>query len=102
MTIRDLLNQKKRKAAVIYLVSLPILALSIFFGVKYNYEWLIMVQILFGIIWIVSFCYLFWGVRCPKCGRSLGFIANYMSGPFSISKKIQYCPFCGVGMDESA
>jgi hypothetical protein len=49
-------------------------------------------------IFLLSILYVFWGIRCPRCRNHLTPITSYGS-PFSIPKKIKYCPFCGVDID---
>lgn len=49
-------------------------------------------------VFSLSMFYVFWGIRCPRCRRRLTPIMSYGS-PLSISKKIKYCPFCGVDID---
>ena len=49
-------------------------------------------------IFFLSLLYVFWGIRCPQCARRLTPITSY-GGPFSVSKKIKYCPFCGIDID---
>ncbi len=52
----------------------------------------------------VSIIYALLGIRCPHCKTILGYIAMYKGvfipdSIFSMSKKIKYCPFCGVSFD---
>jgi hypothetical protein len=47
----------------------------------------------------VSMFYSFWGIRCPNCKGNLGIMAMSYGSPFSVSKKIKYCPFCGIDID---
>jgi len=49
-------------------------------------------------VFVGSMVYLFWAIRCPCCKNRLTPIMSYGS-PFSVSKKIKYCPFCGIDMD---
>jgi hypothetical protein len=49
-------------------------------------------------IFLISILYVFWGIRCPNCRQHLTPITSYGS-PFSVSKKIKYCPFCGIDID---
>jgi hypothetical protein len=43
--------------------------------------------------------YAFLGIRCPNCKGNLGYVAMSSGTPFSISKKLKYCPSCGIDMD---
>ena len=49
-------------------------------------------------IFLLSILYVFWGIRCPNCRHHLTPITSY-GNPFSIPKKIKYCPFCGIDID---
>jgi hypothetical protein len=44
--------------------------------------------------------YLTFGLRCPKCRNSLGQAINWPPSFWRISDKLNYCPFCGTGLDE--
>ena len=37
-------------------------------------------------------------VRCPSCSRSMRTLANYTS-LFIKSRRINYCPYCGLALD---
>lgn len=100
MTIRDLVNKKKRNAAIVYFVAFPVFIISILVGINYNYKPIILFAVAAFIIMFVSLFYLLYGIRCPRCRNFLGPITSYFGWPFSISKKINYCPFCGIKMDE--
>ncbi len=50
-------------------------------------------------VFFVSMLYALWDIRCPRCRGNFGYVAMYYGSPFAISKKIKYCPFCGVDVD---
>ncbi len=101
MTIRDMLNKKKRDAAIIYFVAFATLAISILMMISINYKPIILFVVIASIICFLSLLHLFFGIRCPKCSNNLGSMTAYsFSSPFSIPKKINYCPYCGIKMDE--
>jgi hypothetical protein len=52
----------------------------------------------FGVAFISIF-YAFYGIRCPKCNGLFGYITMNLGGPFAVSKKVKFCPFCGVNID---
>jgi heme/copper-type cytochrome/quinol oxidase subunit 1 len=97
MTIRDALTRKKRKAIVIAYAGLAVFALGMGIGAGER-PWLLV-----GMVGFVFFCvgtlYLFFFLKCPACGGRIGYTVSYPSGPFSVSRKIRYCPFCGVSLD---
>jgi hypothetical protein len=39
-------------------------------------------------------------VRCPKCSTPLGQIATQMAFSLFRKRKINYCPYCGVSLEE--
>jgi hypothetical protein len=42
----------------------------------------------------------FFVVRCPSCSGALGRIAASFPGfPFRFSKRIRFCPYCGLDLD---
>ena len=43
---------------------------------------------------------LFW-IRCPKCGTQFGQLAMEIGFHWGTHRKVNYCPYCGVGMDEA-
>ena len=51
----------------------------------------------FGVAF-VTLAYAFFGIPCPKCKGQWGYIAMYSRTPFAISKKIKFCPYCGVNL----
>lgn len=97
MTIRDALTRKKRNATVIAYAGLVIFALGMAISAGEG-PWLVV-----GVIGFALFCagtlYLFFFLKCPACGGRIGYTVSYPSGPFSVSRKIRYCPFCGVSLD---
>ena len=46
------------------------------------------------VIWFVHF-----GIRCPRCNENLSYAVFSVGNPFSVSKKIKYCLYCGVAFD---
>ncbi len=50
------------------------------------------------LVLLLSIIYVFWGIRCPNCRNRLTPITSYGS-PFSVSRKIKYCPFCAIDID---
>jgi hypothetical protein len=50
----------------------------------------------------VTVIYAFFAIPCPRCRSAWGYVAMYSGGLFSISKKIKFCPYCGVDIDSDA
>ncbi len=98
MTIRDILNRKKRNAALLYFSAFTFLIISLL--ISSSYKPIIFFAVLAALACIISLLYLLFGIRCPKCNNYLGIIISYFGGPFAISKKFNYCPFRGIKMDD--
>lgn len=42
-----------------------------------------------------------WFIRCPKCSARIGHtIAMPVGFSFGVRQRVNYCPFCGVNLDE--
>jgi len=52
----------------------------------------------FSVFFVSISFYGYWAMRCPHCKGNLGHFLYY-GPPFSVSKKVKYCPFCGVDVD---
>ncbi len=98
MTTREILNKKKRNAAIFYFSSFLLLVLSAIIGSYYKP--IMIFVVIAAVACIISVLYLLFGIRCPKCNNYLGVIISYFGGPFAISKKINYCPYCGIKLDD--
>ena len=49
---------------------------------------------------IAGILYLSYGIRCPNCGGSIGHLPFLPGGGYvRFSRKLRFCPFCGVGLD---
>jgi DNA-directed RNA polymerase subunit RPC12/RpoP len=67
---------------------------------QYNTAIIIVIPAL--IVFMASVIYLTFGIRCPRCKGMMGHVISYGSGPFSISKKVNYCPYCGQDINKEA
>ena len=50
-------------------------------------------------IFIFAIFYSHFGIKCPICKGNVGQIVMYLGSPFISSKKMKYCPYCGVNID---
>ena len=102
MTIRERLNQKKRRLVCAFFASigtfaagsllLPARTLLGRFGIA-----LVVPGFALGCLTIV---YAFFSFRCPLCeGPWYGLAMNTGPSLFSIDRRIRYCPFCGADID---
>ncbi len=97
MTIRDVINKKKRTGILICYGGVAIMLAASFWAAVTD---TVPVLALLGFpLAIGGMVYsLFWTI-CPGCKGTLGYMAMYSGGPFSISKKFRFCPYCGVDLD---
>jgi hypothetical protein len=97
MTIRSQISRKKRKALISAYSGMAFFFLGII--LLHESAWpLILAAIGFSVSGF-SMLYAFWRIRCPRCKGNIGYVAMYYGTPFSLSKKINFCPFCGINLD---
>ena|SRR5437667_11937451 len=51
------------------------------------------------VVFFAGTWYLLFFLRCPRCRGRIGYTVSYPSGPLSVSRRIRFCPFCGVALD---
>lgn len=91
MTIRDHLKSKLNKARAVAFISLLVFGISAFWGADSDLV-SVLVLIPFGFA-AASTIYILYGINCPRCDASMG---KVLSG----SGKTNFCPQCGVSLDE--
>lgn len=97
MTIRTILSNKKRNTLMLNYSGMAFFIIGMIFSDKSGA--LPMIPFIgFGVAF-VSMVYAFLRIRCPNCKGNFGYLAMYAGNPFSLSKKIKYCPFCGIDID---
>jgi hypothetical protein len=97
MKIREMINIQKRKAVIAAFSGMAVFAVSLLTGT--TYRGMFSVALIGFTIAVVGIIFLQFGLSCPQCRGRIGYAANYPSGPFSVSPKIRFCPFCGVALD---
>jgi hypothetical protein len=97
MTIRDVINKRKRRGILITYGALG-LVIADFIRAAISNTMPVVVFIGFPVFFGGLLYSMFW-IICPSCKLTLGHMAMYSGGPFSISKKFRFCPFCGVDLD---
>jgi hypothetical protein len=105
ITIRDSLVRSRRRIALVTFAGFVVFAgwfvaryAAILRGLSPPERPPLMVFLGFGIAVIGFICSLFF-VRCPNCRGNLGGPLSSVSGPFSVSKQVRYCLYCGVEFD---
>jgi hypothetical protein len=98
MTIRLLTNARKKKVFLVLYSCVSVFIISVL--LSNIHPTLIILGILgFAGAFITLIHTYYKGIRCPKCENAWGFLAMQTGGPFSLSKKLKFCPFCGVNLD---
>jgi hypothetical protein len=98
ITIRESLQRSRRRIAVVTFAGFVVFAASLIVGARPPERPPLTVFLGFAIAAIGVICSLFL-VRCPNCRGNLGGPLSYVSGPFSVSKRVRYCLYCGVELD---
>jgi hypothetical protein len=96
MTVRRLIARRKRQASIVAYSGFALFALGMLLGA--GEPWLTVAIPGFAVFFAAT-VYLLLFLRCPACRGSIGYTVNYPSGPFSVSRKIRFCPFCGIPLD---
>jgi hypothetical protein len=100
MTARYVLNKKKRWILILLFISFTLFVLGIVITAILP---LFTLAALWGFgIFFVTLLYTYFGIRCPKCRRSWGNLAMSGGTPFSISRQLKSCPYCGLDLDSQA
>ena len=97
MTIRFQISRKKRGALISGYSGMALFFLGII--LLHESAWPLILMFIGFAVAAVSLLYAFWQIRCPNCKGNIGYVAMYYGTPFSLSKKINFCPFCGINID---
>lgn len=97
MNVRSVINSGKRKISLVAYSGVALFFVGILLSPVTPYMFTLAL-IGFGLTF-VSVVYSFFAIPCPRCKTAWGYVAMYSGGLFSISKKIRFCPYCGVDID---
>lgn len=97
MSVRSVINKGKRRISLVAYSGVALFFVGILLS-SISRQMFTLALIGFGLTF-VCVVYAFFAVPCPRCKKAWGYIAMYSGGLFSISKKIKYCPYCGVDID---
>ncbi len=97
LKIREMINDQKRKAVITAASGMALFSASLLISTVY--KGMFSVAAIGFIIAIGGILFLQFGLSCPHCRGRIGDIVNSSLGPFTLSPKIRYCPFCGVALD---
>jgi hypothetical protein len=95
-TVREALGRKMRRGTAIALVGFTLCLVQAIFVPTQNPPFLVFVGMaaLFSAV-----MYLHFGIRCFQCRNRIGYIVAYGGSPFWISKRLRFCPYCGLELD---
>ncbi len=97
MSIRSEINKTKRTLDMIACVGFALFLFSLVLIEKAPF--LPAIAIAGFAIFFGAITYSFYGIKCLKCKGPFGYVVVAMGTLFRISKKIRYCPFCGIDLD---
>ncbi len=104
MTIRSLINKKKRNFMLVTYGGFIVFIVGMV--VRANSKTIPVVALLGFVVALLGFCaafgamvYAMFGFRCPRCKEAWGYVALYTGGPFSIAQRFRFCPYYGVDLD---
>jgi hypothetical protein len=98
MTIRDYLTLRKRRINILVFIGMALFLLPEIFGFKFKP--VIILAMAGFVLAVVPSCLFLFNTRCPQCKGNLATTIN-VGNPFSVSKRIKYCPHCRVDLDSS-
>ena len=96
ITVREFVAKRKRRAGIVAYAGLAMLMIGVLLGE--GHPWLAIIIPGFA-VFLGANVYLLFFLRCPRCGGNIGYPVSGISGPFSVSRKVRFCPFCGVALD---
>ncbi len=97
MSIRTEINKKKRTLDIVAVSGFAVFGIGLVSMERARY--LSTIAVIGFLIFFGAILYSFYGIKCLKCKGQFGYIVMSMGTLFSVSKKIKYCPFCGVDID---
>jgi len=97
VTARDVLNKQKRSVAILLYLNMVIFLVGLLFSLLFP-GFAIVGFWGFG-IFIVTLGYAYFGIRCPVCKAFWGIQAMRAWSLLSISRKLRFCPYCGIDLD---
>ena len=97
MTVREVIARRKRTASIVAYSGFALFVLGMLLGAG-GPPWVVVAIPGFA-IFFGGTLYLLFFLRCPVCRGAIGYTVSYLSSPFSISRRIRFCPFCGIALD---
>lgn len=100
MTIREHMNRKKRRFNNLTLAGFAIFLISLLLSTLFGGEVACVVLFVFiGFLLLVFYSHEL-AFECPRCQGPWHILTSQTSVfPFSIDRRIRYCPFCAADID---
>ena len=100
MTARAQLDHRMRRLGRVMYVGVGLFLLGILIGVFFGQARALVISLPgFAFAFVASMMAYYGGIRCPRCQGNLGPSA-IQEGWLRVSRRICFCPFCGVALDE--
>jgi hypothetical protein len=97
MNVRSIINKDKRRLSLVAYLGVALFFVGVLLSPIARHMFTLA---LVGVgLTFVSVVYAFFSISCPRCNATWGYVAMYSGGMLSISKKIKFCPYCGVDID---
>lgn len=96
MKPREIINRKKHVYMLIAGISFAALAVLAFLEKYLQKSLFHPLALASGTIFFVAVLLLYWGIRCPGCGKILGLKFVYAE------ETLKRCPRCGIHFDEDS
>ena len=110
MNIRNYLNKKKIKFSLISLFGVGLFLLNLVYQIVANPDsihlnsisgYILLIGLVGFFIGAVGVLLGLYGIKCPNCKGTLGYIFSHSGSFFTTSKKIRFCPYCNIDLDSN-
>lgn len=99
MTISTAINAKVRRAKIVGFSFWLLFAVSIFVPSTGSVLFLSVIPF---VGFAATILYIIFFIKCPRCSARLGPVTMQSGGIFSRKAKLNFCPNCGVDLNEPA
>ena len=99
MTIREVLAARRQKLLILGLSAWVGFALTGILAPPRHLPWLVLP--FFALFLAAALLNIYW-IRCPRCRGAIGLTSAVLTGRGGwLGRRIDFCPYCGVSLDES-
>lgn len=97
MSIREVLERRRRLISLFQGAALLALMLGVWVSVNYGIPWL---RYLVAFLFLASASLYQYGLKCPRCRKSIGLARERPRKIFLPFAPGESCPYCGVSLEE--